>query len=566
MTWADFVVRGTLVLAAGFLASFAFGRASAALRHLIWTTAFLALLAMPVALRLAPKIALDASPAAPGAQSVRHAVAVSAAPGKNRPQAKLAGESACPTIGGAGASACEPSSLTGSEGRGSDWRFATLALYLVGLLLVAARFLTGAVRTVRMVRQARPAPHAQAMVDTVRCALGIDRPVRALESPGAAVPMTWGSLRPVVLLPEAARHWPAERLHAVVLHELVHVRRHDILAQLAAQAACCLYWFHPLVWLAARELRKERERACDDAVLSGGVPAPDYAGHLLELARVLVERRSLADAPAMAETGDLEDRVRAVLDGSRNRAPLNRRLAVTVAAVACALVLPVALVTLHAQAGTGALAGIVQDISQARVPFSEVRVKNLDGKNEEMAIVDAAGEFGFPNIPVGHYAIEVRARGFAVGKTEVLVEAGRRVEALVTLPLGQISEAVTVIGSRPASGSLAPAAPAASVPARTPQRIPVGGNVQAAKLVRQVHPVYPADLKQQGITGTVMLRAVISTTGETLNPEVINTTVHPGLAQAALDAVRQWRYQPTLLNGQPVEVATTVTVTFELEQ
>jgi protein TonB len=94
----------------------------------------------------------------------------------------------------------------------------------------------------------------------------------------------------------------------------------------------------------------------------------------------------------------------------------------------------------------------------------------------------------------------------------------------------------------------------------------VGGNVQAAKLLRQVQPVYPADLKQQGITGTVMLRAVISTTGETLNPEVINTTVNPGLAQAALDAVRQWRYQPTLLNGQPVEVVTNVDVTFELDR
>ena len=97
-------------------------------------------------------------------------------------------------------------------------------------------------------------------------------------------------------------------------------------------------------------------------------------------------------------------------------------------------------------------------------------------------------------------------------------------------------------------------------------RIPVGGNVQASKLVKQVAPIYPADLRQQGITGTVMLRAVISTTGEMLNPEVINTTVNPGLAQAALDAVRQWRYQPTLLNGQPVEVVTNIDVTFELDQ
>ena len=61
------------------------------------------------------------------------------------------------------------------------------------------------------------------------------------------------------------------------------------------------------------------------------------------------------------------------------------------------------------------------------------------------------------------------------------------------------------------------------------------------------------------------MRAVISTTGEPLNPKVVNT-VDPGLAQAALDAVRQWRYQPTLLNGAPVEVVTTVTLSFELEQ
>ncbi len=132
-----------------------------------------------------------------------------------------------------------------------------------------------------------------------------------------------------------------------------------------------------------------------------------------------------------------------------------------------------------------------------------------------------------------------------MGKTEVLVQAGLRAETVVTLPLGQISEAVTVRGARPASGSLAAPSPAAATPGQAPRRIPVGGNVQASKLIKQVAPVYPADLRQQGITGTVMLRAVIWVTGEMLNPEVINTTVNPGLAQAALDAVRQW--SPRLL-------------------
>ena len=418
----------------------------------------------------------------------------------------------------------------------------------------------------RLARGARPAEYAQPRADSLARRLGVARPVRALESAQAPVPMTWGTVKPVVLLPESARTWPPARLHAVLLHELIHVRRHDLLAQLAAQAACCLYWFHPLVWLAARQLRKERETACDDAVLSIGVSAPDYAGHLLEMARALVDRRSLADAPAMAEAGDLEDRVRAVLDRGRNRSPLTRRLAATVATLACALVLPLALVTLRAQGPTGALNGIVEDISRARVPGTSILIKNLDGRNEEIGTVDAAGEFGFAAIPPGRYAIEARARGFAVGKVEAVVESGRTQTVLVTLPVGQITESVTVKGSGPATGSLASTPRATAQPTRMPQRIAVGGNVQAARLVRQPRPIYPADLKAQGITGTVIIKAVISVTGETIHPEVINTAVNYGLAQAALDSVRQWRYEPTLLNGQPVEVTTTVQITFELDQ
>ena len=548
MTWTDFVVRGTLVLAAGFAASFAFGRASAALRHLIWTAAFGALLVLPVALRLAPKVAVTTW-AASEKKPLPH----------GRGSDKGVSDRGVLDRRGADASG---SSRRGSDGRVSEW----LIAYLGGLLIVAGRFLAGAVQTGRMVRQARPAAYAQALADRLCRDLAIGRRVRALESSGAAVPMTWGTLRPVVLLPEAAGSWPAARLQAVVLHELVHVQRNDLLAQVAAQAACCAYWFHPMVWLAARQLRKERETACDDGVLSGGVAAPDYAGHLLELARAMVQRRSLADAPAMAENGDLEQRVRAVLDRGRNRAPLSRRLAAAVAALACLLVLPVALVTLQAQTGSGGLAGVVQDPSGSRVPNCEVRIRNLDHKNEEVGSVNAAGEFGFANVPAGRYAIEVRARGFAPGKAESVVEAGRQNAVVVALNLGQISEAVKVRGAKPANGSMTPPTPEATPSGRAPQRIPVGGNVQPAKLLSKVDPTYPASLKQQGIAGTVILRAIISKTGEPLNPVVINTTVHPGLAQAALDAVRQWRYQPTLLNGQPVEIVTNIDVTFELDQ
>jgi protein TonB len=100
----------------------------------------------------------------------------------------------------------------------------------------------------------------------------------------------------------------------------------------------------------------------------------------------------------------------------------------------------------------------------------------------------------------------------------------------------------------------------------SPQRIRVGGNVQAANLITKVNPVYPADMKEQRLEGTVVLQAVISKEGvpDSLNSE--NAGTNRSFVDAAIDAVKQWRYKPTLLNGQPVEVITTITVNFTLSQ
>jgi len=99
-------------------------------------------------------------------------------------------------------------------------------------------------------------------------------------------------------------------------------------------------------------------------------------------------------------------------------------------------------------------------------------------------------------------------------------------------------------------------------PPPTPERIRVGGSVQTAKLLAQPKPQYPPLARQARIQGTVKLEAVISKEGTVENLTVVSG--HPLLIQAALDAVRQWRYQPTLLNGVPVEVVTTVDVNFTL--
>jgi protein TonB len=110
-------------------------------------------------------------------------------------------------------------------------------------------------------------------------------------------------------------------------------------------------------------------------------------------------------------------------------------------------------------------------------------------------------------------------------------------------------------------GSSGPAAPPPPKPV-TPARIKQGGNVTAASIVTQTRPVYPPLARQARIQGTVTLHAIIDKDGRVAQLEVVSG--HPLLVQAALDAVKQWRYKPTLLNGDPVEVDTTIQVTFTM--
>jgi TonB family protein len=534
MTWLEFLGanagKATLILLSAFSAAAVLRRASAAMRHFIFAAALAALLMLPAAILLVPKWSVRPASPEPAPVATAHSTGQLAPTHANQakpaPQPRMA------------------------------W---TLLVWAVGCLAAASRFLLGAARTSWMVRHAAEAGHAKRAAEDLRRLLGIRRPVRVLESTVAPMPLTWGILRPVVVLPEGAREWPKARLTTVLLHELVHVERLDLLAQGVAQVACCLNWFHPLAWMAARRLRRERERACDDAVLLRGVAAPDYAGHLMELVRGLAARHApWTNAPAMAEASDLESRVRALLDGARNRRPLSRRAAVVVAVAGFALLLPVAAVTEQAQAARGSLSGMVQDASGARVPNCQVTATNGDGVNQEVTRTNAVGEFRFASIPPGHYTLEVRARGFAAPKLTVAVVAGAAAQQNVTLDIGQVNESMVITGQKPPTTT-------PMNTAGTPQRIRVGGNVQATKVVKMVRPSYPSELQQLGVEGTVVMRAVISTAGALLNLEVVNTDVDPRLAKAALDAVGQWVYQPTLLNGQPVEVVTTITLDFRLQ-
>lgn len=174
--------------------------------------------------------------------------------------------------------------------------------------------------------------------------LRLRRRVALLKSDRRQMPMTWGVLRPTLLLPEVSEQWPDDRRRAVLLHELAHAKRWDYLTNLLAQVACALYWFNPLVWFAVGMMVIERERACDDIVLNHGARPSVYAEQILQIAATLhVGRFSFAGAIPMARQSKLEGRLRAILDGSRSRASLSRATVMTVVTLMILVLAPIAM-------------------------------------------------------------------------------------------------------------------------------------------------------------------------------------------------------------------------------
>ena len=143
-------------------------------------------------------------------------------------------------------------------------------------------------------------------------------------------------------------HLRRSRIRVDLLHEFAHIKRFDTLTQLLAQIAVALYWFHPLVWWTAKQMQSERERACDDLVLSAGAKASDYAGDLLEFGSRARQRVAYGAALAMARRSQLEGRLLAVLDDKISRSSLTFSTAAAVVVAACAITLPIT--ALHASA------------------------------------------------------------------------------------------------------------------------------------------------------------------------------------------------------------------------
>ena len=385
--------------------------------------------------------------------------------------------------------------------------------------------------------------------------------VRLLQSDHPSLLVTWGFARPQIILPSSATHWSDERMRIVLWHELAHIQRHDWLAQMMAETVRAIYWFNPLIWIASRRLRLESEQACDDAVLARGIDGADYATVLLNLARDLKHRHNWLPAPAMARRSSLNRRVSAMLNAEVNRNPLSRTSRIAVVFALLVMTIPIAAAQTFAS-----FSGSVVDAQGLPLPNASLVLSNAQRSSKYEVRTSAAGTFEFIGLPAGAYSFDVITPGFATVHETLSIASGQKLERVLTMKVGSLQETIVLVGDKEGPPpSAKEARPFEPVDLSECVLKAVGGNIKPPRKLRDMAPQYPANLRGSGAEATVVLDTKIGVDGFVKDIEVREGTPSE-FADAAITAVREWRFSQTILNCTPIEVAMTVTMRFRQER
>jgi TonB family protein len=556
----DSTLKVTLVIAVGLtLARLLAGR-SAALRHWVLTVTVLCALATPVLERVVPAWGPLRGFATASHQSSRGAPVVPPPPAT----ALEISEFIDPLPGA-------PPVDTGVFGLlAPAWLVGALAsVLMLGAGLARLAWLASRAERITSGPWLRIAREVEA-----EYALG--RQAQVLESEHPSLLVTWGLLRPRIIIPRAAQRWSDQRIRVVLRHELAHVRRGDWFVQIAGELLRAAYWFNPLVWIACAHLRQESEHACDDEVLIHGVDGQEYATHLLELARTLKSAPSLP-APAVVRSSGLERRIRAMLNTRLIRTPTSPSVRSLTAAVLVASAVAIA----AAQTGSVRLSGTIVDGSGAPVPGVAVVLINAQTQAKHQVATDQNGRYEFVPLPADAYRLQATRPAFEK-YDEAVTLTGSAVRRDFTLALGTLKETISVKAERGVEGGV-PGGVRGGVSGgvaggtvesyRSSFRKEVqeckasteGGRVRPPRKIKDVRPVYPDDARSAGIGGTVLLQATITADGTVGDVQVLRS-VHPALDNAAVEAVKQWEFDGTLLNCSPTPVVMTVSVDFGIQQ
>ncbi|HMI54799.1 MAG TPA: M56 family metallopeptidase, partial [Gemmatimonadaceae bacterium] len=361
----DAALKGAFLIFAAACAAYLLRKRSAASRHAVWTAAVIGHLAIPALVLVLPAWKIPVLPAVSWMQGEPASVLPSpagnvptnagnvAAPMEKSKARASSGVQSVPKATDANSSELNSTAQVPRTAQVTSARPSIVpmlaTIWFAGAILVLLRLALGTWQVGRLAREGARVEDGVWLSLTQRVAnrLGVSRPLTLLRGERLAVPVTWGIVYPAVLLPQDSDTWPEERRRFVLVHEMAHVKRFDALTQLLAQIAVALFWFDPLVWIAAHQMRVEREHACDDYVLRDGTTPSLYAGELLEMVRSIGTPSHDRSAPAfaalaMARRSEFEGRMLAILDPRLDRHTLPKRTTLMTAFIVALLTVSLA--------------------------------------------------------------------------------------------------------------------------------------------------------------------------------------------------------------------------------
>ena len=591
-------LKSVAVIGVAWAAAFLLRHKSAAVRHLVWIAAFAALLTLPVLSLALPPLHANLTGVLPTSLLVFRINGVAAA---QRSGAQVAEQPpATPSLKPSTPLADSRVWLVFAWALGTAISFTQMFIGWISMFYLRRR------ATVFPVSSLAPSPDL----------LEVER-IDFLETPAGSMPLACGIFRPAIFLPADITTWNPERRRIVLLHELAHIHRRDNVTHLLSRAAFALYWWNPLVWVAWREFLKERERAADDLVLNGGAVAPDYATHLLEIARSMQLPVALgASAIAMARRSQLEGRLLSILDPRRDRRFPKRVFLLVAWLLAIGLTAPLAAVRAQNDAGQGtalssetrnSVSQLIASADQARDRGQYAQAKSLYAqalaslhsgpqaatvlirlgtvelatKNFDQAISDFEKASGADPAKTGEArmwnAISEQQRN-NLDTADALYESALTAQdpdspdaatamELYAQLLQQQNRREEAARMRAQAANIRKAQGAqilSKMQAASPDVHRVGGNTTAPVLSVKVEPGYTEEARIAKYQGSALLYTEIGTDGLARRTTAIRPLAF-GLTEKAVGAVSQWKFKPGLKDGQPVPVAATIEVSFHLK-
>ncbi len=418
----DIALKILLLMALTAVGAWLLRKRSAATIHRWWVLGFFGCLAVPAIALIAPAWSLPILPTS--SPSLASNLAISSPRGDNRaslnasnrlpdvpiPRAMPDVEADLQTPPTQSLSTVSyPPQTNKSPGTRFSWTVAVGVLWLVGTLACVVRAAWQQMLLVRLLRRSREIDDQKwrHVLTEASNSLGLGRKIVLLMLPEAQSPLTAGLVRSVVILPGYAESWDPARRRLVLLHELAHVKRHDVLTQTLAGLACSMYWFNPLCWYGLVQMRKLRELACDDLVLCCDQQPTDYADVLLEVARTY-RHHSFPTAVGIVHSTNVEKRILSILDKARSHVALSRRAARVLLASATALALLIGSMRLESQAeppSTAESAETTPEKALVELPVSDNNTRTM-----VLYIRDEN------DVPVSNANVKVRIRQVYMGQ------------------------------------------------------------------------------------------------------------------------------------------------------